>query len=158
MVSKKVSYDLKIPRGISDGNTLRVPKMGNEHATKRCGDLLIKIRIKPHKYFRRDGRDIHTDRKITISQAVLGDIIEVTTLYGKKKIPIHSGTESGTVHKIVGYGLEHPSSLNNSKGNHYIHLLLDIPSKLTPEQFSSMRNYSFYEDPIPAISIPEADI
>ncbi len=153
---KHVKYRLKVPRGVCSGNTLRVSNMGNESTTKIAGDLLVKLAVKPHKYFRREGRDIHTEKKVSISQAVLGDVVEVATLYGKKKVPVTSGTETGTVHKIVGYGLEHPSSMNHSKGNHYVHFVVDIPTKLSPQQMATMRQYSYYEDPIP--SFKESDI
>ncbi len=124
--------------------------MGHENQTRAAGDLLVKLVVKPHKYFRREGCDIHTERRISISQAVLGDVIEVTTLYGKKKMSVSAGTETGTVQKIAGYGLEHPSSLNHTKGNQYVHFVVNIPTTLTPQQRTTMRQYSYYEDPIPA--------
>ena len=126
--------------------------MGHENVNRQSGDLLIRVNISPHKYFRREGRDIHTERRISISQAVLGDMLDIATLYGKKRISVSPGTESGTVFKITGYGLEHPSSLNNSKGNHYVHFVVDIPTKLNEQQLASMRMYSFYEETIPVIS------
>ena len=36
------------------------------------GDLLIKINVKPHPNFKREGYDIYTDKYITITQAILG--------------------------------------------------------------------------------------
>jgi len=158
IIENKEQYELKIPRGIVNGNILRVPKMGSENTTKRCGDLLVKITVKKHKYFRNEGQDIHTDKRITISQAVLGDVIEITTLYGKKKIPIHQGTENGAVHKIVGYGLEHPTSLNKTKGNHYVHFVIDVPKTLTEEQRSLMKAFGNYEEPIPPVTMSENDL
>eukprot|EP00826_Nyctotherus_ovalis_P019917 TRINITY_DN16205_c0_g1_i1.p1 TRINITY_DN16205_c0_g1~~TRINITY_DN16205_c0_g1_i1.p1 ORF type:complete len:189 (-),score=29.48 TRINITY_DN16205_c0_g1_i1:156-722(-) len=154
----KELYELKIPRGIVDGNILRVPKMGSQSIAKRCGDLLVKVVVKKHSYFRNEGQDIHTDRKITISQAVLGDVIEVNTLYGKKKVPVHPGTEHGAVHKIPGYGLEHPTSLNKTKGNHYVHFELEVPTVLSEKQKKLMKALSMCEEPISPTSISESEL
>lgn len=127
---------------------LRVPKMGHESVDRRGGDLMVKLKVRPHSYFRREHFDIHTDTKITITQALLGGIVEVATLYGNKKISIAPGTESGTKHKIVGYGLEQPQSLNHSKGNHYVHFIVVIPTSLNLKQAAALREYSFVEEPI----------
>jgi len=117
-----VTYDLIIPKGVDNGRVLRVKKIGNQTKNKRFGDLVIKLKVMPHEFFKRQGKDIHTDRNISISQAVLGGTIEISTLYGKKKIYISPGTESGSTNKILGFGVENAGSKEVNKGNHYIHL------------------------------------
>ena len=130
--------------------------MGNEHAFKLCGNLLLKIKVKPHEYYRNEGKDIHTDNKITISQAILGGILEVNTLYGKQNISIRPGTQPGAIYKIPKCGMD-KSSLHKSKGNHYVHIVIDIPTQLNNEQKMLMEKYSYHEDPIPPVDIVNSE-
>lgn len=74
-------------------------------AGTNAGDLIIKISVKPDPYFRRDGFDITTDANISISQAVLGDTVEIRTLTGTKKINIPAGSQDGEKVRIAGMGI-----------------------------------------------------
>lgn len=51
---------------------LRLSKKGNFSLRGDPGDLLIKINVKPHPYFTRQGFDIHVTKKLNLSQALLG--------------------------------------------------------------------------------------
>ena len=66
------------------------------------GDLLIKISVKPDKYFHRDGYDIYTTAYIPISQAVMGGKVEVKTLYSNTSVPVKPGTEDGEKYQLRG--------------------------------------------------------
>ena len=58
-------------------------KKGNASLNGEQGDLLIKINVKPHPKFKRVGVDIMSDKKVTVTEAVLGSTVEVETVYGK---------------------------------------------------------------------------
>ena len=69
-------------------------KKGNTSLNGESGDLLIKITVKPHPVFKREGSDILSEKKITVTEAILGTTLEVDTVYGKSKLKIPPGTSS----------------------------------------------------------------
>ncbi len=136
-----VTEDIKIPKGVDSGTVMRIRGMG--HGT---GDLLVHLRVGSHSYFRREGYDIHTDRMITISQAVLGGSVEVLTLYGKRPITVRPGTASNAVYKIPGFGISYTDS--RAKGDHYVHISVKVPSFLNHKQRDAMKAYAAVEEPV----------
>lgn len=65
------------------------------------GDLMIKIRVKEHTYFKRDKADIHTDKYITVSEAILGGETSVKTLNGDVSVTINPGTQHNDKKRLV---------------------------------------------------------
>ncbi len=57
--------NVSIPKGVDSGVNLRMSKKGNFSINGDPGDLLIKVNVKPHPFFRRSGFDIISDRYIT---------------------------------------------------------------------------------------------
>lgn len=74
---------ITIPKGVDNGVNLRMNKKGNQALSGDHGDLLIKIAVRPHPYFKREGFDIITDKYITVTQAILGGPVTIETLSGK---------------------------------------------------------------------------
>lgn len=74
---------MNIPKGVETGLNLRMNKKGNQSTKGEAGDLLIKISVKDHPIFKREGYDIKIEKKITLTDAVLGKTITVDTLNGK---------------------------------------------------------------------------
>lgn len=138
-----MTQEISVPKGVDNGTVMRVRGMG--HGT---GDLLVHIKVAPHGYFRRDGYDIHTDRIITISQAVLGATLDVLTLYGKKKVTLGPGTASGAIYKIPGQGVQQMEPNRHSRGDHFVHISVKIPSFLNHKQRSAMKAYAAVEDQV----------
>jgi curved DNA-binding protein len=93
--------DVKVPAGIEEGKKLRVPA----EATGST-DVLLKVRIAPHPYFRREGNDILLDVPISIAEAVLGGTVEVPTIAGERlNVKVRSGTSSGSKLRLRGKGI-----------------------------------------------------
>lgn len=60
---------IQIPKGISDGQNLRMAGKGNvAEGGGKAGDLIVKISVKPDNYFKRDGYDVLTNAYLSISQ------------------------------------------------------------------------------------------
>ncbi|RMF88911.1 MAG: molecular chaperone DnaJ, partial [Methanobacteriota archaeon] len=98
---------LKIPPGVDTGTHLRVPGKGNAgEKGSPPGDLYVLINVKPHPIFERENSDIYVEVPISYTSAVLGDEIEVPTLYGKVKLKIPPGTQPGTVFRLKGKGIK----------------------------------------------------
>ncbi|MFH1111456.1 MAG: molecular chaperone DnaJ [Patescibacteria group bacterium] len=132
------NLDFKITAGINNGQQIRLAGEG-EPGEKggRPGDLLIFIRVRPHKFFRRDGFDLYTDREISLPLAVLGGKVELKTLDGAVDLKIPAGTQPGIVFKISGRGVPH---LRTSKrGDILVKIQVKIPTKLSRKEKELLR-------------------
>lgn len=142
-----INQTVSIPKGINTGQNLRIIEKGNlGENTGKNGDLIIKIVVKPDPFFKRDGYDIYTEQSLTISQAVLGDQIEVRTLTGKKKVSIQPGTIHGSKQRLVGEGVTKLDQNSNSKGDQYVVFSVIIPTQLNPEQRKIFESLKAFED------------
>lgn len=132
-VIKERKIDIKIPAGIDDGNRLKVSGEGSSGIYGGPnGDLYVDITVEPHNLFKRQGNDIFVSIPISFSQAALGCEIEVPTVDGKSFIKILPGTQSGTQFTLKGKGA--PKINGSSRGNEYINIVIETPTRLTPKQ------------------------
>lgn len=111
--------NIKIPAGVDSGTRMRFEGVD------------IVFQIKRDLSFIREGSDIFSDVILTIPQAVLGDIIEVKTVWGKVKLKVPAGTEPGSLVRIKGQGMP---VIGSGKGDHYVRVRIDIPKKLSAEE------------------------
>ncbi|MGH7128532.1 MAG: DnaJ C-terminal domain-containing protein, partial [Planctomycetaceae bacterium] len=73
--------NVRIPAGIEDGKTIRLAGEGQPGTRGgSSGDLLLTVTVTPHRYFRRDGRDLFLELPVTPSEAALGAKVEAPTL------------------------------------------------------------------------------
>lgn len=93
--------EVKIPAGIEEGKKLRVPASATGSV-----DVLLKVKIAPHPYFRREGNDIYLDVPISVSEAILGAKVEVPTIQGDRlEVKVPPGTSSGAKLRLRGKGV-----------------------------------------------------
>ncbi|HNT30497.1 MAG TPA: molecular chaperone DnaJ, partial [bacterium] len=92
---QRAKLKVRIPPGVEEGNRIRLSGEG-EAGSKGgpSGDLYVMLNIKKHKLFKRHKQDILYETDIDYIQAVLGDEIEVPTVYGSEKMRIPAGTPS----------------------------------------------------------------
>ncbi len=129
---------IKIPQGISSGQIIRIS--GKGHAVGpggASGDLLVEVSVKSNKFFKRDGKNLHHETKISFSQAVLGGSVEIPTFdeggdIKKKKLKIPKGSESGKIIKLSGEGM--PELSGYGRGDLYVKLKIEVPQKTTRNQ------------------------
>lgn len=140
VVRKAVKVNVKIPAGINNGQAISIAGMG-EPGTKGgpTGNLLVSVRVKPHKILVRDEFDIHIDKTISLAQAVLGDVIKVDTIDGKVEINIPEGTQSGVSLRMKGKGIQRLQA--SGRGDQYVHITVAIPSKLSDKQKDLLRQF-----------------
>ena len=125
------TVDLNIPAGSDDGSVLRL-------ATPSRKTVIVKLRIKPDKFFRRDGRNVHCTVNITAPQAVLGTKLKIRTLDGKIVLKIHPGTQPGTVLRISGKGVPY----RGAKGDQLVHVEVSLPTSLSEEEMVNWEKLS----------------
>ena len=132
-VLKKRTISINIPAGINDGQTITLYGQGNVgDPGAQAGALLVYVRVKPHKRFKRDGADLYLDMPISFGQAALGCELQVPTLEGDVKYKIPAGTQTGTVFRLREKGIQYLRQ--DRKGDLYVEVNVEIPRKLTDRQ------------------------
>lgn len=127
------SIPVHIPPGISDGEMLKIESRGERGMRGTAsGDLYVKIHLKEHSQFKRDGNDILSRENISFSQAVLGDKIEIATLGGNITLKIPGGIETGKLIRLKEKGLPH--LYGGGRGDHYIEIHINTPKRLSKKQ------------------------
>ncbi|MEM4711226.1 MAG: J domain-containing protein, partial [Candidatus Woesearchaeota archaeon] len=145
IINKKKKIEINIPAGVYTGSQLRIKGEGEAVKNGQSGDLYIVISVEPHKYFEREEDDIILEVPITITQAILGDVIEIPTLNGKVDLKIPKGTQPGTILRLKGKGIKH---LNYpGSGDQLVKVKVIIPEKLTKKQEELIREFASIEKP-----------
>ncbi|KAK3740757.1 hypothetical protein RRG08_048999, partial [Elysia crispata] len=113
-----------VPAGVEDGQTVRMP-VGSQ-------EVFITFKVAKSRIFRREGADVHSDVAISMSQAVLGGSIKVPGIYDDILLSIPAGTSSHHRIRLAGKGISRVNSYGH--GDHYIHIKIKVPGKLTEDQ------------------------
>jgi len=137
--TKHLSFNL--PSGIDNGDYV-VQGEGESIPDGDNGDLIVRVRVEPHNLYRRDGVDLYCDARISMIDATLGTEINVKTLEDTEKLKIESGTQPNTILKIKSQGL--PSQNSNRRGNLFVHIVVEIPKKLSKQQKSLLDDFQNY--------------
>lgn len=132
--------DVKIPAGIKDDATLRIRGKGlpGQHGGPD-GDLLLKVRIGRHPWFRRDGLDLEVSVPITIVEATLGAEVQVPLLRGTATLKIPPGVHGGARLRLKGKGIEDPKG---RQGDLYavLEILAPMSDELTEEDRAALED------------------
>ena len=132
--------EVEIPAGIDDGQTLRVQGAGNCGANGGSyGDLNIMVSVRDGGIFERDGFDIRTEVPISFAQAVLGDEITVPTIDGNVKYTVPAGTQTGTVFRLRGRGIQ--KLYRSDRGDQYVTVNVEVPRNLSRRQEELLREF-----------------
>ncbi len=135
---KQVKLDVNIPAGIDDGQTISLRGEGEAgEKGAQHGDLLIDIRVSRHPLFRREGFNVYCEIPVTFVQAALGCEIEVPTIDGKVKYNVPEGTQTGTVFRLKGKGIQFLH--DKRRGDQYVTVTIEIPKKLNNKQKELIR-------------------
>ncbi|MBS4209059.1 molecular chaperone DnaJ [Bacillus sp. FJAT-50079] len=140
-VQKRKKLNVKIPKGVDDGQQMRMSGQGEAGINGGPpGDLYVVFHVKPHEYFERDGDDIYFEMPITFVQAALGDEIEVPTLHGNVKLKVPAGTQTGTRFRLRGKGVHNVRG--HGIGDQHVLVKIITPTKLTEQQKEALRHFA----------------
>lgn len=132
-IKQEQEFQFTIPAGISSEQVLRFEGEGHQpEGEGKPGDLYVRIFVKEKAGFERKGDDLYITKEISISQAALGDRVEVDTLEEKAELSIPAGSQEGDTLKIKGKGI--PKFSGFGRGDLYVQLKVNVPSNLTSEQ------------------------
>ncbi len=136
---KRESIAVKIPPNVSNGQRIRLRGQGAPGRNGGPpGDLYIICDVQPHAYFKRDGKDIHLDVPLSVTEAMRGAKIDVPTLHGPMTVTIPPGTSSGTRLRLRGKGVAPggtgTQAASDTPGDQIVVIQIIVPKHLTQEQ------------------------
>jgi molecular chaperone DnaJ len=135
------TFTVEVPAGVEDGLTLRLADRGAAGPRGGpSGSLFVHLQVARDPRFERRGDDLHTTLVIGVAQATLGCETEVETLDGARKITIAPGTQQGHVERIRGLGVTHLRG--RGRGDLFVHVGVETPTALTPEQDELLRQFA----------------
>ncbi len=122
---------LTIPPSIQDGKTLRIRGQGEFLGIGTSGDLLVTVSVHPHPTLTRDGLDLLTDAKISMTTAALGGSVRVKTLTDDVDLKVPPGAQPGQQLRLRGRG---GMDTSGRKGDLRVRLIVEIPKSLSRKQ------------------------
>ncbi|HEX3047137.1 MAG TPA: molecular chaperone DnaJ, partial [Bacillota bacterium] len=147
-VRRHRKIDVKIPAGVENSSRLRISGEGEAGVRGGSpGDLYIYVYVKAHPKFERQGYDVISEIKLSVTQAALGTTVMVDTLDGKVELKIPEGTQHGTSFRMRGHGIT--QLRGHGRGDHHVRVKITVPTKLSGEQRELLKKLalSFGEDP-----------
>ena len=119
-----------IPAGVEDGQILRLRGKGAPSPGEgEPGDALVQIVVKPHRYFTREGDDIHVELPITLKEAALGGEVRAPTTTGSVMLKIPKRSNTGDVLRLKGKGVKK----RDGAGDEFVKLKVMMPTEPEPE-------------------------
>jgi curved DNA-binding protein len=139
------SFQARIPKGVSDGERLRLAGKGGKGMNGgRDGDLYLNIALAPHRLFRVSGRHLYLDLPLAPWEAVLGTSVEIPTLGGAVRLKIRPGTHAGQQLRLATRGLPKPGD----EGDLYAIVQIAVPpapSERERELYSELSKESTFD-------------
>jgi len=140
-ISSRKTINVTIPAGIDNGQSVRIREKGEPGVNGGPrGDLLVEVIVSPHETFEREGFDIFSVVRISYAVAALGGSIMIDTVDGRIVYDVKAGTQTGTQIRFRNKGV--PTLRNKEvRGNHYVTLVVDVPTKLSKEAKEALRRF-----------------
>lgn len=125
---RQEEISVKVPSGIDDGEMIRMSGMGEAAAGGVSGDLYVKVHVKQHPIFTKDGADLRADLHIKLTTALLGGEHSLATVDGPLTVKIPEGVVHGEILRVRGKGIPYEKG---KRGDLLIKLHIEIPRKLS---------------------------
>ena len=123
---------VRVPAGVDDGQTILLRDRGAPGPSGGpAGDLLVGVKVTPHRLFGRKGADLTLDVPVTFAEATLGAEIKVPTLDGAAvTVRIPPGTPTGKTFRVRGRGVPH----GKGTGDLLVTVDVAVPERLSAEE------------------------
>lgn len=146
---KEKEIDFEIPLGVEDGMRFCYNGLGHPASEPEGipGNLYIEVIVEKHSKFKRDGRNVSSNLKLSYPQLVLGDEVEVDTIDGKVNLKIPAGVQVGDTLRLKRQGLPvfNNSQVSEVTGDQLVNIDIDIPKNVDDEYKDLMSKLSNYE-------------
>ncbi len=126
------SVELQVPPGVEDGAFIKKEDEGepSDRRGSRAGDLYVKIKIKPHPVFRREGQNLYMKLPLSFTDSALGTSKDIVTIESKSlTVKVPAGSQSGELLRVKGEGMQHFGS--SARGDLFIEIQVMTPKKLS---------------------------
>lgn len=126
------SFDVNIPAGVRDGQRIRLAGQGTPGRDGApAGDLYLRVRLRPHPRFRREGDDLYLDLPVAPWEAALGATVPVQTLTETAQVRVPAGSSTGRRLRLRGRGLP---QRGGGRGDLYATVQVAVPKRLSDEE------------------------
>jgi DnaJ-class molecular chaperone len=116
---------VRIPPASDTGTRVRLAGQGRAGLRGGPpGDLYLRLRVRPHRFFVRAGDDLELDLPVTIPEAVLGAKVEVPTLEGSVTMTVPPRSKNGRMLRVRGKGVPRRSG---GSGDLRVRLVVQLP-------------------------------
>ncbi|XP_056442797.1 dnaJ homolog subfamily A member 3, mitochondrial-like isoform X1 [Gadus chalcogrammus] len=136
---QRQTVKVPVPAGVEDGQTVLM-SVGKK-------EILVTFRVQRSPVFKRNGMDIHSDAMISIAQAILGGTARTQGLYETISMQIPAGCQVDQTIRLQGKGIRKMNSY--VYGDHYVHIKIRVPKKLSRKQQALMISYAEEETDVP---------
>jgi len=134
---------ITLPAGIDNGEMIRMPGKGEAVKGGMSGDLYVKVHVKVHPTFLRDGSNLVMTMPLKLTDALLGTTIPIQTLEGKVlevKVPPMKRAEEMLRVRGKGVPVDGGLSRAESRGDLIIKLEVVLPHKLSSKAKKSVED------------------
>lgn len=126
------NYTVQVPRGIKDGEKIRLAALGKPGKNGgKNGDLIITVKMKEHASMKLDGNTVHTNVDITYAQAVIGDKVKIKIFGEQVELDIPAGTREQDKITIAKKGY---MSADSTRGDLVLHINIKHPQEITERE------------------------
>lgn len=126
------TYTVKIPKGVRDGQRIRLAGQGGHGAGGgESGDLYLRVRFQKHPDYEVVGENLILELDVPAWKCVLGGEAEVATLDGRVRLRVPAGTQNGKKLRMAGKGLPNKSG---GRGDLIVVISAQLPTELTPAE------------------------
>lgn len=126
--------EVTIPPGVDSGTRIKLTGKGGDGL-----DLVVVIRVRPHRTFTRRGADLERELSVTLEEAILGADVAVPTLKGRLMLTVPPGTQAGRMFRLTGQGM--PRFKASGNGDLYVRIRVVLPTDLSPEAKEAARRF-----------------
>jgi curved DNA-binding protein len=118
------SIRVRIPAGVESGGKVRLRGQGAQAGTAVAGDIVLTVHVGEHKFFRREGEDLHLDVPVTLGEAWNGASIKVPTPDGEVSLKLPPRTQSGGKLRLKSKGMP---KRGGGRGDLFAHIQVRLP-------------------------------
>lgn len=143
-VRRERSLLVKVPPGIENGKSLRLPGQGECGLRGGAyGDLFVDIVVTPHPVLQRDGYDLQCQIPIGFATATLGGEVNIPTLTDSTTLSVPRGTQPNQTFRLPGQGIQ---KSGDERGDLLVNVIIEIPTTLTEQQEQLLQKYIELEE------------
>jgi molecular chaperone DnaJ len=146
-VKRERTLAVQIPAGVEDGTRIRLAGEGEAGGRGApAGDLYIFLTVTPHRFFKRDGNNVHVRVPIPMTTAALGGAIEVPSIDGSRaRVTVPAGTQSGQTFRLRGKGMT--ALRSTSRGDMFVETVVETPVNLSRKQQELLKEFEKSQAP-----------